>query len=93
MSKLQVDIKDRMELLTYLETILRDEECLPESTDTIMADVEAIRNRANEDPEEISLFKASLRSALVHSKPMLKDTMRGCDDLIEGFAGSPEYTN
>jgi len=93
MSKLQVDIKDRMELLTYLEKILLDDGCLPESTETIMADVEAIRNRANEDPEEISLFKATLRSALVHSKPMFKDTMRGCDDLIEGLAGSSEYTN
>ncbi len=93
MSKLQVDTEERMELLTYLETVLESAEGVHGHAVPILADVEATRNNAKEDLQATALPESRLGSLLLDAKRVSEDTVCWFDDVIGKLAGSEEYLN
>jgi hypothetical protein len=93
MAKLQLEPQERMELLAYLEALLGCVKSLHVSVGAVMADVAAIRNTVFEDPEEISLYRANLRSAVETARPVVDEAMRSYDDLMQEIVDSQQYKN
>jgi hypothetical protein len=93
MSRLQLDPKERMELLTYLEALLGCVKSLHASVGAVMADVAAIRNTIFEDDEEIALYRTNLRLAVATAKPMVDEAMHSYDELMQEIADSQQYKN
>jgi len=93
MSKLQWDANEKMELLAYLEALLGCVKSLHASIGTVMADVAAIRNTVFDDPEEIALYRASLKLGVATAKPMIDEAMHSYDDLLQEIVDSQPYPN
>jgi hypothetical protein len=93
MSKLQLELEERMELLAYLEALLGYAKSLQASAGAVMADVAAIRNTVFDEPKEISLYRTNLRLAVSTAKPLVDEAMRSYDDLMEEIVGSQQYKN
>lgn len=93
MSKLQLDFEERMELFTYLETLLGCVKSLHASVGAVMADVAAMRTTLFEDADEIAHYKTNLKVALATAKPMVDEAMRSYDDMLEEIVSSQQYKN
>jgi len=93
MSKLQWDAQEKMDLLAYLEALLGCVKSLHASVGSVMADVAAIRNTMFEDPEELALYRANLRAAVATAKPVVDETLRSYDDLLQEIVDSQPYPN
>jgi hypothetical protein len=93
MSKLQLEPQEKIELLAYLEALLGCVKSLHASVGAVMADVAAIRNTVFDDPDEIALYRANLRSAVSPVKPIVDEAICSYDDLMQEFADSHQYTN
>lgn len=93
MAKLQLDSKERMELVAYLEALLGCLKSLHGSVGEVMADVAAMRSTVLENAEDLALYQTNLKLKATSARPMVQEALRSYDDLIAEFAGSQRYKN
>jgi len=93
MSKLQLEPREKMELLACLDALLGCVKSLHASVGAVMADVAAIRNSVFDDPEELALYRSNLRTAVATAKPLVDEALRSYDDLMLEIVESQQYTN
>ena len=93
MSKLQMDPKDKMDLLAYLDALLGYVKSFHANVGAVMADLAAIRNTVFDDPEEIAQNRENLKMALASAGPMVDDAMRSYDDLLGEIVESQRFPN
>jgi len=93
MAKLQLDAREKLDLLVSLEAILGCVRSLHVTVGAVMADVAAIRNTLFEEPEEIAVYRANLRLAMATAKPMVDEALNCYDDLLQEIADSQQYPN
>src|SRR5271166_2635739 len=93
MSKLQLEPREKMELLACLEALLGCVKSLHASVGAVMADVAAIRNTIFEYDDEIALYRTNLRFAVATAKPLVDEAMHSYDELMQEIADSQQYTN
>ncbi|HYA63842.1 MAG TPA: hypothetical protein VED66_11615 [Candidatus Sulfotelmatobacter sp.] len=93
MAKLQLDAREKLDLLVSLEAILGCVRSLHVTVGAVMADVAAIRNTLLEEPEEIAVYRANLRLAMATAKPMVDEALNCYDDLLQEIADSQQYPN
>jgi hypothetical protein len=93
MAKLQLDAREKLDLLVSLEAILGCVRSLHVTVGAVMADVAAIRNTLFEEPEEIAVYRANLRLAMATAKPMVDEALNCYDDLLQEIDDSQQYPN
>lgn len=93
MAKLQLDAREKLDLLASLEAILGCVKSLHATVGAVMADVAAIRNTVFEDPDDIAVYRANLRMAIASAKPMVDEALNCYDDLLQEIMDSQQYTN
>ena len=92
MAKLQWNDKEKLELLASLEALLGCVKSLHATVGAVMADIAAIRNSLFDDPEDMAVYRASLRLAVTTAKPMV-DELNSCEDLLQDIVNSQRYKN
>jgi hypothetical protein len=93
MAKLQLDAREKLDLLASLEAILGCVKSLHATVGAVMADVAAIRNTVFEDPDDVAVYRANLRMAMASAKPMVDEALNCYDELLQEIADSQQYTN
>jgi len=93
MSKLQMDAREKLDLLAYLEAILGTVKSLHATLGPLMADVAAIRNSVFDNDEELAFYRNSLKNAAATARPMVDEALRSYDDLIDEIVSSQRWEN
>jgi hypothetical protein len=93
MAKLQLDPEEKLDLLAHLEALFGSVKALHATMGAVMADLAAIRNTMFDGPEEIALYRATLKSALATAKPMVDEAVCSYDDLLQEIVESQQYPN
>lgn len=93
MAKLQMDAREKLDLLASLEALLGCMKSLHATVGAVMADVAAIRNTVFEDPEDMAVYRANLRMAVASAKPMVDEALNSYDDLLQEIISTQQYTN
>jgi hypothetical protein len=93
MAKLQLDLEEKLDLFAYLEALFGSVKTLHASMGAVMADLAAIRNTVFDGPEEIALYRATLKSAVAAAKPTVDEAIRSYDDLLQEIVESQQYQN
>ena len=93
MSKVQMDMQEKTDLLAYLEAMLGCVKSLHAGLGAVMADVAAIRDTVFESRDEMAMCRANLRQAVTTAKPMVDEALRSYDDLMEEITGSQRWEN
>jgi hypothetical protein len=93
MAKLQLDAREKLDLLASLEAILGYVKSLQATVGAVVADVAAIRNTVFEEPEEIAVYRANLRLAMATAQPVVDEALNCYDDLLREIADSQQYPN
>lgn len=93
MAKLQMDAREKLDLLASLEALLGCMKSLHTTVGAVMADVAAIRNTVFEDPEDLAVYRANLRLAMSAARPVVDEALNSYDDLLQEIIGSQQYTN
>lgn len=93
MSNLRMKAEERVEILAYLEALLGCVKSLHASVGAVMADVAEMRNALFDDPEELAMYRTSLKRAVTSAKPVVEEAMRSYEDLMEEITGPQQYKN
>ena len=93
MAKLQLDVREKLDLLASLEAILGCVKSLHTTVGAVVADVVAIRNTVFEDPDDMAVYRANLRMAMATAKPVVDEALNCYDDLLQDLVDSQQYPN